>query len=211
MVKKKTDYDGKKYLYYVCKTNKELHACSGHRMTADELENTVLTILQKHIQSVVDMNDILNELGNLPFRQIHLKKAEERLKQVEGEIDRYRNLKILLYEDMKEEIVSKNDYLEINQQYEERIKAAQKSLLQIKKEMDRLLHNTTEEQLWIQDFMKYRNLKTLTRTAVVELIEKVRIYEDKKVVVEFCHFQDYEQLAGYIKELYGAGEIKEVI
>ena len=65
--------------------------------------------------------------------------------------------------------------------------------------------------MWIQDFMKYRNLKTLTRTAVVELIEKVRIYEEKKVVVEFCHFQDYEQLAGYIKELYDAGEIKEVI
>ena len=211
MVKKSSVCRNKMYFYYMCKEYKEKHICSSHRMPADQLERTVLAILQKHIQSVVDMNVILNELGNLPFRQIHLKKAEERLKQVEGEIDRYRNLKILLYEDMKEEIVSKNDYLEINQQYEERIGAAQKSLLQIKKEMDRLLHNTTEEQLWIQDFMKYRNLKTLTRTAVVELIEKVRIYEEKKVVVEFCHFQDYEQLAGYIKELYDAGEIKEVI
>ena len=211
MVKKSSICGDKVYFYYMCKNYKEKHICSSHRISADKLEKTVLTVLQKHVQSVVDMNEILNELGKLPFRQIHLKKAEERLKLVESEIDRYRNLKILLYEDMKEGIVSKNDYLDINQQYEERIRAAQRSQLQIKEEMDRLFHNTTEEQLWIQDFMKYRNLKTLTRIAVVELIEKVRIYEDKKVVVEFCHFQDYEQLTDYIRELYDTDETKEVI
>lgn len=208
MVKKASSYNGKTYFYYTCKKSKEQHTCSGHRIRTEELEKTVLAILQKHIQSVVDMESILNELGKRPFRRIHLKKAEERLKQIESEIDRYRNLKILLYEDMKEGIVSKEDYHDINQQYETRIRSAEQSKLQVRKEMEQLLHNTTEQQLWMQDFIKYRNLTSLTRNAVVELIEKVRIYEDRKVVVEFCHFQDYEELANHIKEFYEQEQMK---
>lgn len=200
MVKKSSSYKGKTYPYYICKNNKETHTCSGHRIRVEELEQTVLTVLQKHIQSVVDMDLVLKETGRLPFRQIRLKKAEEKLKQVQWETDRYRTFKIRLYEDMKEEIVSKEDYIEINRQYEERIKKAEQSKSQIKKEMEKLLHNVSDHQIWMEDFIKYRNLTSLTRIAVVELIEKVWIYEGKKVVVRFRHAQDYEQLIEHIKE-----------
>ncbi len=211
MVKKMSIYNGKNYFYYVCKKNKEMHTCSSHRISAIELEQTVLAILQKHIQSVVDMDLVLREIGKLPFRQIHLKKAEEKLKQVESEIDRYRSLKVLLYEDMKEEIVSKEDYFEINQQYEERIKAAEQSVIQIRMGMEKLLHNATDQQIWMQDFIKYRNLTSLTRTAAVELIERVWIYEGKKVVVRFCHAQDYEQLVEHIREFYEQEQMKKEV
>lgn len=211
MVKKGSICDSKTYYYYMCKKYKETHTCSGHRMSADELEQTVLVILQRHIQSVANMDLIMSEIGKLPFRQIHLKKAEGRLKQAETDIDRYRNLKILLYEDMKEGIVSKEDYRDINQQYEERIRAAEQSKMQIRNEMDKLLHNTAEQQVWMQDFIKYRNLTSLTRIAVVELIEKVQIFENKKVVVEFCHAQDYEQLAEHIKEFYEQEQMKREV
>lgn len=211
MVKKSSAYNGKTYFYYICKKNKETHTCSGHRISANDLEQTVLAILQKQIQSVIDMEVLLNAIGKLPFRQVHLKKAEEKLKQVEMELDRYRNLKVLLYEDMKEEIVSKEDYFDINRQYEERIKAAERSKIQIRKEMEKLIHNASDQQLWMQDFIKYRNLTSLTRTAVVELIENVSVYEDKKVVVQFCHAQDYERLVDHMKEFLEPGQIKKEV
>lgn len=52
-------------------------------------------------------------------------KAEDRLAAVEADIDRYRKLKISAYEDMCDGILSKEDYLDIKEQYEMRISEAQ--------------------------------------------------------------------------------------
>ena len=88
--------------------------------------------------------------------------------KIEEEISRYRKLKITLYEDMKEGIVTKEDYVDISVQYEQRIKDAEQAAEQIHKEIDTLMGNSTDEQRWMKDFIQYKNLTQLTRIAAVE-------------------------------------------
>ena len=147
-------------------------------------------------------------IEKLPFRQINLRKAEERLLKIEEEISRYRKLKITLYEDMKEGIVTKEDYVDISVQYEQRIKDAEQAAEQIHKEIDTLMGNSTDEQRWMKDFIQYKNLTQLTRIAAVELIEKIHVFENKKIVVEFLHAQDFEKLMHHLSE-YKKAEIIE--
>ena len=97
MVRKVTTAKGKKYSYYVCSRNKDRSGCSSHRIKTDDLETAVLRILQNHIRVVVEMRKCLDFIEKLPFRQINLRKAEERLLKIEEEISRYRKLKITLY------------------------------------------------------------------------------------------------------------------
>lgn len=201
LVKKLTTSGKKKYSYYMCSKNKQQHTCSSHRIKADDLENTVLAVLQNQIQMVIQMNDCLEMIGNLPFRKINLKKAEERMEKIEDEISKYRRLKVSLYEDMKDGLVSKEDYIDIGTQYEERIKNAEQSKNQVRKEMDKLISNTSEQQIWMQDFIEHKNLTTLSRTAAVELIEKVLIYEDKKIEVQFRHAEEFATLTESISQM----------
>lgn len=198
MVKKITHVKGHQYFYYICSGNKNQHICSSHRIKANELEMVVLTILQKHIQTIVEMEHCLMVLNGLPFRQVNLKKAKERLLKIEEELNRFRRLKISLYEDMKDGIVSEEDYQDIHHQYEQRIQAAEQSKMQVHQEMDKLVNNATEQQLWMQDFIKHKNLTVLTRNAAVELIDRVYIYEGGKIEVQFLHAQDYQEILGYL-------------
>lgn len=208
MVRKVTTAKGKKYSYYVCSRNKDRSGCSSHRIKTEDLETAVLRILQNHIRVVVEMRKCLDFIEKLPFRQINLRKAEERLLKIEEEISRYRKLKITLYEDMKEGIVTKEDYVDISVQYEQRIKDAEQAAEQIHKEIDTLMGNSTDEQRWMKDFIQYKNLTQLTRIAAVELIEKIHVYENKKIVVEFLHAQDFEKLMHHLSE-YKKAEIIE--
>lgn len=208
MVRKVTTAKGKKYSYYVCSRNKDRSGCSSHRIKTDDLETAVLRILQNHIRVVVEMRKCLDFIEKLPFRQINLRKAEERLLKIEEEISRYRKLKITLYEDMKEGIVTKEDYVDISVQYEQRIKDAEQVAEQIHKEIDTLMGNSTDEQRWMKDFIQYKNLTQLTRIAAVELIEKIHVFENKKIVVEFLHAQDFEKLMHHLSE-YKKAEIIE--
>lgn len=208
MVRKVTTAKGKKYSYYVCSRNKDRSGCSSHRIKTEDLETAVLRILQNHIRVVVEMRKCLYFIEKLPFRQINLRKAEERLLKIEEEISRYRKLKITLYEDMKEGIVTKEDYVDISVQYEQRIKDAEQAAEQIHKEIDTLMGNSTDEQRWMKDFIQYKNLTQLTRIAAVELIEKIHVFENKKIVVEFLHAQDFEKLMHHLSE-YKKAEIIE--
>ena len=208
MVRKVTTAKGKKYSYYVCSRNKDRSGCSSHWIKTDDLETAVLRILQNHIRVVVEMRKCLDFIEKLPFRQINLRKAEERLLKIEEEISRYRKLKITLYEDMKEGIVTKEDYVDISVQYEQRIKDAEQAAEQIHKEIDTLMGNSTDEQRWMKDFIQYKNLTQLTRIAAVELIEKIHVFENKKIVVEFLHAQDFEKLMHHLSE-YKKAEIIE--
>lgn len=208
MVRKVTTAKGKKYSYYVCSRNKERSGCSSHRIKTEDLETAVLRILQNHICVVVEMRKCLELIEKLPFRQINLRKAEERLLKIEEEISRYRKLKITLYEDMKDGIVTKEDYVDISVQYEQRIKDAEQAVEQIHKEIDTLMGNSTDEQRWMKDFIQYKNLTQLTRIAAVELIEKIHVFENKKIVVEFLHAQDFEKLMHHLSE-YKKAEIIE--
>lgn len=208
MVRKVTTAKGKKYSYYVCSRNKDRSGCSSHRIKTEDLETAVLRILQNHIRVVVEMRKCLDFIEKLPFRQINLRKAEERLLKIEEEISRYRKLKITLYEDMKEGIVTKEDYVDISVQYERRIKDTEQAAEQIHKEIDTLMGNSTDEQRWMKDFIQYKNLTQLTRIAAVELIEKIHVFENKKIVVEFLHAQDFEKLMHHLSE-YKKAEIIE--
>lgn len=200
MVKKLTTSGGKKYSYYMCSKNKQQHTCSSHRMKADEIESTVLALLRKQIQLVIEMRECLEFIGNLPYRKINLKKAEDRLHQIEEEISGFRRLKVSLYEDMKEGIVSREDYVDISAQYEERIRFSEEAMQQVHREMDKLLDNSTDQQVWMQDFIEHKNLTTLTRVAAVELIEEVQIYEGKRLAIKFRHTGEFDLLSQHITE-----------
>ena len=127
-----------------------------------------------------------------------IRKAEDRLAAVEADIDRYRKLKISAYEDMRDGILSKEDYLDIKEQYEMRISEAQLAEEQIRHEINLYIENGNAPQRWIQEFLDHRNIQSLTRIVAVECIDHIMIYEGKRIEVTFAHMQAYEALVSAI-------------
>ena len=47
--------------------------------------------------------------------------------------------------------------------------------------------------------MEHKNLQCLTRAVAVECIEEIRVFEGKKLKVQFTHAQDYAQLLEHLE------------
>ena len=109
MVRKTSKVGGKTYAYYLCATHKDSKQCSSHRISTDKLEEVVLELLQTHIDNMIDLKRILSFIGNVPFQQLDMKKLEERREKKQAEVDRCADLRGMLYEDMKDGIISKED------------------------------------------------------------------------------------------------------
>ena len=202
MIRKTQTASGKNFYYYVCGHHKKTGECTTHRISKNQLEDTVLKLLQEHIRLLMELDTCLQAIRNAPMRRLSVRKAEERLLAVKADIDRYRRLKISAYEDMKDGILSKDDYLDIKEQYEARISDAQLAEEQVRREINLYLENGNAPQQWIQEFLEYRNIQSLTRSVAVECVESIVIYEDKRIELTFTHMQDYQALVSQVQDYY---------
>ena len=55
---------------------------------------------------------------------------------------------------------------------------------------------------WISEFMEHRNIESLSRNVAVKCIDKIWVYEGKRIEVYFTHMQDYQTLSEQIGEYY---------
>lgn len=202
MVRKTQTSGNKRFCYYTCSNHKNTGECTSHRISQKQLEDAVLRLLQEHIRMLAELDGCLQTIRNAPVHRLSIRKAEDRLAAVEADIDRYRKLKISAYEDMRDGILSKEDYLDIKEQYEMRISEAQLAEEQIRHEIDLYIENGNAPQRWIQEFLDHRNIQSLTRIVAVECIDHIVIYEGKRIEVAFAHMQDYEALVSRVKDYY---------
>lgn len=185
---------GKKYAYYLCSTNKETKRCSSHRIPEKDLEDAVLVMLKQHIQNILHLKRVLEFIGTVPFQEINMKKLQDRMEKKKQEKERCKELRMMLYSDMKEGIVSKEDYVELHAAYGKRLRNAEESIRAIQKEMDNELEKADKANTWLDYFVKYQDIEELSRTVVVELIRQIRVYDKKNIEITFDFDDCYQTL-----------------
>lgn len=189
-----------KQICYACSGYKDRGACTSHTMPERQLLDTVLALLQQHIRLVVQMDECLKAIKDAPLQQIRARKAQERIEKAETEEFRYRKLKASLYEDFKEDLISKEDFLEIRAQYDSRITDALIAKEQVQRELNMELDKSGRRSQWVQDLLAHQNIPSLTRAVAVECIERILVYEDKTLEIEFTHAQDYTEMLAHVQE-----------
>ncbi len=194
MIKRNVPAGGKVYSYYICSKNAATKQCGTHRIPKDKLERLVFDVLKTHIASVLDAGRILAYINTVPFQELEIKELERQKEAKEQEIQRCRELRDMLYEDLKEGIVSKEDYAELYEGYNNKRKKAEDAVRKISRTIQDVVDAKTDKYEWLRYFKEYQNISELSRTAAVELIERVKVYDKNHIEIDFC-FQDCFQSA----------------
>ncbi len=202
MIKRNVPAGGKVYSYYICSKNAATKQCGTHRIPKDRLERLVFDVLKTHIASVLDAGRILAYINTVPFQELEIKELERQKEVKEQEIQRCRELRDMLYEDLKEGIVSKEDYAELYEGYNNKRKKAEDAVRKISRTIQDVVDAKTDKYEWLRYFKEYQNISELSRTAAVELIERVKVYDKNHIEIDFC-FQDCFQSA--LSQIQSAG------
>ena len=199
MVRKVSSVNGKRYCYYICSGHKAGGNCSPHRIPVQALEDAVFVLLKRHIGCILDLERVLEYAGTVPFRDLDVRKLEERREKLLGEAERCRELRMMLYEDMKDGVITKEDYVELHAAYEARGKEAQEAAGKAEREIRAVLEGDEDKYRWISYFKEYRDIGELTRNVVVALISEVRVYDRENIEVVFDFADQYRQALEYVE------------
>ena len=210
MVRKTVPSGKRKFIYYVCgshKGNKDI--CSSHSINAEALEESVLKLLNHQIKNVTDLGRILDKLEDAQIRKVEMEKRNRQITKKKEEVQKYNHLRLDLYEDYKEGLITKEEYLELKEIYEKRAKALEQSLEAMEVQMAFGADREKDKCGWINEFKKYGYLGCLSREVIVSLIEQILVYEKKegerypRIEIHFKYEDKFQASVNMLEELNG--------
>lgn len=90
----------KKYCYYHCSTYKNKEGCSSHLISEKMIYDVVLDSIKKQIALLTEAEKIIKKNGMDTYKKVESRSLEQQLMALYEEVERYKDLKARLYQDM---------------------------------------------------------------------------------------------------------------
>lgn len=198
--------NGKRYEYYICGTyrKKSKQLCTKHTIKEEILEEIVLQTIRLHIDLLVDVNKILEGNINKKMEKVENEKIEKIKKTKKDEVEKVKELKKGLYEDWKNDYITKDEYVEYKKKYEKEIEKINGILNNLDKHENKKENIRILNKKWIENFEMSGNINKLDRDIIMELIDFIEIYENKKMTI---HFKFMDEINEFIDDEKNKKEI----
>lgn len=198
--------NGKRYEYYICGTyrKKSKQLCTKHTIKEEILEEIVLQTIRLHIDLLVDANKILEDNINKKMEEVENEKIEKIKKTKKDEVEKVKELKKGLYEDWKNDYITKDEYVEYKKKYEKEIEKINGILNNLDKHENKKENIRILNKKWIENFEMSGNINKLDRDIIMELIDFIEIYENKKMTI---HFKFMDEINEFIDDEKNKKEI----
>ena len=203
MVRKSYNAGGKAYSYFICSTRKAGKGCSMHSISEEKLTDVVLQMVSKQIDSVCEMEKMLDIVDSLPENQANVFNYDAQVVRLKEEIERNKSFKLKLYENLQEGLIGQDEYFLFKKSYAAKIAEAEAAIRAIEDEREQAVSRNRDSLSWMETFKKYRNITSVNRSMVVDLIRQVNVFEGGRAEVVFRHADEAEKVVKMLED-YGS-------
>ena len=194
-------HTSKNYVYYQCRTNREKSRtlCTKHNIRLNVLERAVLVAVQKQIELVVSMTEIIDEINNAPVVHTESTRLNALLEQRIKEHEKVTGVLDDLYMDWKSGDITRDQYRRMKAKFEEQAQQLQETIEHLQSECEIMAQGIDTDNPYLTTFLKHRNIERLSRGLLVELVNAIYVHEDKSIDIEFNYADQYRRIAEYIE------------
>ena len=193
-------YNGKKYAYYTCPTTQKDSGCEKRRISESALEDTVLTILRSEIKLILDMEQALKQIEELAWEHRETVRLDRAIEAKTAEAEKCRTMKVSTYEDLRDGLITQDEFLQMKEDYSRRIEVIERDIGTLKTERAVIQEGLVNRNGWLALFHKYRNLPSLSRAAVVNLIDRIDLYPGKEIKVVLRYQDQLANMMEFLRE-----------
>lgn len=200
-VRKTVNSGGKQYVYYVCSANKsDRKVCSKHSIREDALDLAVLTTIQRQIEVALDMDSALQRIEALTWEKSELKKIDTNIEFQNQIIKKNSDLRLGVYEDLRQGILTREEFLTLKEEFSMRIEEAGQVIEQLNSSKSEIQDGLSRQQSWLSQFKEYQNITDISRRLIVSLVERINVYEGAEIEVVFRQRDQFADIGAFLEE-----------
>ncbi len=193
----------KAYFNFKCPTQIE-HGDSGcpkKNILQSDLDTAVLESIKLQMRLFTDQQVLLKVLIEKKRRQSKARPQAERTTYLKQELKRKQNLCTSLYTDMKEGILTNEEYQYAKEKYGQEIASIQQELLELQSIKDEATELVFSHHHWDGLVQRYMDADALTTEMVEAFIEKVALFADNQIAITFRYSNEFESLLEACRQL----------
>lgn len=186
MVRRKIRSAKGEYCYYICSSHKrDKSVCSSHRIREDFLSKAVLELIRTHLSLIATMDELQEIIAKIPLQEQKVKKRYRQLEERRGELARCRKLKISVYKDYKEALLTKREYFEMKEEYEDSCRQLEEAIKTLEREVSLLAKERKFHSPRIERLKEKGNISELDRGLLAMTVEEIVVMNSGHIAVRF--------------------------
>lgn len=179
MIRRVVNYKSKKYVYYTCGSYlSDKNCCSSHSIKTEHLEEYILQAIKSERESRDGVDE--ENFENIEIKQVNY---DDEIIRLNDEIEETKKVKLRVYKDYTDKVLSRNEYFEYIEEYATLIDNKKKiinDLEERRKEIENIDYND-----WKSKFSISENVDVLSRGVLLDLVDKIIIYSSEKIKIDF--------------------------
>ena len=182
-------------VYYACRSYTDKKICSKHSIRQDKLEGVVLAILRIQIALMDQLAQDIAHISSTPAVNRENKRLSCLLKQAEQQLNQYRVAYDNLYLDWKCGEITKEEYHRLKGRTGQHIQKIEATISYLKEQIQDAAQGRAEYDPYLSAFLTYKNIQSLNRGIVVELVKTVWIHENGAITIDLNFADVYQAFA----------------
>ena len=160
--------------------------CSPHYISQKDLEKILLDDLNRIIEAVTDLKALADMDRDSQSDWANCIHEENRLRSALGRIQ---HLKKSIYEDYRDQLLCKAEFLRYKEDYDQ-----QERMIQQQLDACMESESPTLEQLWVYELISLGHLTKLDRMTLAQTVKEIRIYEGKHIEITYLFSEKLDAL-----------------
>lgn len=208
--KSSTNKSGSKYEYYICSTyrKKSNKLCTKHTIKEELLEKAVVQAINLHIDLLINTEEIIKQINESSFQNLKNENIDNMIIAKQNEIAKISNFKRTLYEDWKNADITREEYLEYKQKYENDIERLKLNIERLQNEKQKYENQKQSSNKWIEKFKKQKGITELSREIMMELIDCIYVHDNGNITIRFKFEDEFKRCQDYIENNRNVLELK---
>lgn len=161
-------------------------ACTKHYIPQAVLEEIILNDLNRVIAAVDNLHSIATQSED---EDCFVKNKAGEEKKLEAALNRVRRLKQASYEDYRDKLLSREDFMRYKGDYDQQEQTLLKQMECLQKEEERPL-----EKPWVEKLLQLGHLTELDRATIAQTIKEIRIFEENRIEITYLFSNELHSL-----------------
>jgi site-specific DNA recombinase len=186
--------DGSKSYSFYCGTYKRSGKdyCTPHTLPFQVLNDIVLGDLKQIIRNVENLQELVKSQS---FTATKIRKSTDiELIKLKAELERVKKLKKSIYEDYKDELISKEEFLSYREDYQQKETLYSKQIETLEEKKKESVTEDVFETPWLRRLLELKDIEELDRDIIVEMIDQITVYENRKLKISYNFGNELEHL-----------------
>ena len=201
MIRRVNRYKDREKAFYICQTKNKGGACTRHSVSEEVLKKIVLKEIQIYTALFVDYERIMDELRKMKIDYKQVVHYDMQIAKLQSEYSRYYGLRASLYDDLKEGLLSKEEFDEFRESYRKKCEELNRRIEKQKELVRQMFENGVSAAVQLEDWKKSLEIKELDRILLALTVDKIYVYENKRLEIHL-RYEDMIEKLKIIKQFY---------